>query len=70
MAWVILVNGKDFPSTNCVREIDLHCHGSSRTSAVRAFIVTYFRTVAGYSGVGSSHKAWMGILGRMTASGQ
>ncbi|MBI3113882.1 MAG: ribbon-helix-helix domain-containing protein, partial [Rhodospirillales bacterium] len=26
--------------------IDNSCHGSSRTSAVRAFIVTYFRTLA------------------------
>ena len=50
--------------------IDRHRHGSSRTSAVRAFIVTYFRTVAGYSGAGSSHKAWMGMLGKMTVGGR
>lgn len=45
--------------------IDRHRHGSSRTSAVRAFIVTYFRVIAGYSGAGSSHSAWMGLLGKM-----
>lgn len=41
--------------------IDLHRHGSSRTSAVRAFIVTYFRNVAGSSGAGSGHRPSEGV---------
>ena len=51
-------------------QIDLHRHGSSRTSAVRAFIVTYFRAAAGNSGAGRSHRARTGLIEKMTAAGR
>ncbi len=50
--------------------IDLRRHGSSRTSAVRAFIVTYFRVVAGNSGAGDSHRAWNNLIDKITAAGR
>ena len=53
----------------CTR-IDQHRHGSSRTSAVRAFIVSYFRTVAGYSGAGRGRGSRTGLIDKVTSAGR
>ena len=50
--------------------VDLHRHGSSRTSAVRAFIVTYFRAVAGKSLSGISDRDWTGLIDKISAAGR
>ncbi len=50
--------------------IDQRRHGSSRTSAVRAFIVTYFRVAAGNSGAGKSQTTWTSLIDKLSVAGR